>query len=426
MAAMLALVLATLSLAAAVSADVCPPFANAKSSCTSTTCGHFVYKGKFSEGVNQFRLASAAEGIQLNAATSSPAACCNQCRQAEGCAYWSHHVKTGLCTLFSEGLCGGLSGGVENEEAYDPRELDSYVGGMCLAPKKVETVYAVEEEVKLLEEKSFCLVTDKSLHINMLLGGYYDSRTTGAKAVHKGMTVRTWIREMAVLWSAEGKVHTLLMSARRGADKERLDGYMESILVDGTAVPRLTLGDELNLFDGQAIVSFESFEKTGPYDVDVYRIRVTGLLEAEVRLRIAHPLLQLDSDAEVHMNVDILDLDFSEKVHGVLGQTYRVEKVDQALNYAVLSDLMYVTNAEESGSGSVQSMDGPAAKYLTTSVTSPDCAHAQFMTTRKEELAESVTKEVAAIAGAVEAAVSALPSEVSEVLEQLVKPVVPQ
>eukprot|EP00271_Cylindrocystis_brebissonii_P015060 TRINITY_DN369_c0_g2_i1.p1 TRINITY_DN369_c0_g2~~TRINITY_DN369_c0_g2_i1.p1 ORF type:complete len:415 (-),score=56.78 TRINITY_DN369_c0_g2_i1:1859-3103(-) len=414
MAAMRFLVFFTFTLAVTVSADVCPPFANAKSSCTSTTCGHFVYKGTFSAGVKQFRLASAAEGIQLNAATSSPASCCNQCRQAEGCAYWSYHVKTGLCSLFAEGLCGGVAGSAEDEEAYDPQQLDSYVGGMCIVPRKVEAVYALEQEVKLLEEKSFCLVTDKSLHINMLLGGYYDARTMGANSVHDGMTVRTWIREMAVLWTAEGKVHTLLMSARRGADKERLDGYMESIMVDGTAVPRLTLGDELNLFDGQAIVSFESFEKTGPYDVDVYKVRVTDLLEAEVRLRIAHPLLQLDSDAEVHMNVDILDLDFSEAVHGVLGQTYRAEKVAQALNYAVLSDLMYVTNTAETGAKRVASMDGPAAKYLTSSVTSPDCAYAQFTVSRTEELPGSqVSKEVAAAVETAKAAVEAIPSEVS-------------
>lgn len=128
------------------------------------------------------------------------------------------------------------------------------------------------------------------------------------------------------MWSSKGKSHTLHMGARRGPERKRLEGYLGFIKVDGTSVPRLALGDELNLFDGEAVVSFDSYEKTGPYDVDVYKVKVQGLLEAEVRLRIAHPLLQLENDAEVHMNLDILDLDYSTDVHGVLGQTYRAER----------------------------------------------------------------------------------------------------
>jgi len=51
----------------------------------------------------------------------------------------------------------------------------------------------------------------------------------------------------------------------------------------------LQLGDELNLYEGQGSVLFDSYEKVGPYDVDLYLIKVEGMLEAELRVRAAHP-----------------------------------------------------------------------------------------------------------------------------------------
>jgi hypothetical protein len=42
-------------------------------------------------------------------------------------------------------------------------------------------------------DKSFCLITDSNIHINMLLGGYLDERTTGATIMKNGMAVRSWI-----------------------------------------------------------------------------------------------------------------------------------------------------------------------------------------------------------------------------------------
>lgn len=87
----------------------------------------------------------------------------------------------------------------------------------------------------------------------------------------------------------------------------------------------MQLGDELNLFEGQGSVLFDSYEKVGPYDVDLYIIKVEGILEAELRVRAAHPLLQEANDAEVHFNLDIVDVAYSTNVHGVLGQAYREE-----------------------------------------------------------------------------------------------------
>jgi len=54
----------------------------------------------------------------------------------------------------------------------------------------------------------------------------------------------------------------------------------------------LQLGDELNLFEGQATLLFESQAKEGPHEVDVYSLRVEGLLEAQIRLRPVHSFLR--------------------------------------------------------------------------------------------------------------------------------------
>ena len=179
---------------------------------------------------------------------------------------------------------------------------------------------------------------------------------------------------------------------------------MDSIEVDSTDVPKLTLGDELNLFDGEALVSFEAYEKTGPYDIDVYRLKIGSLLEAEVRLRIAHPLLQLDGDAEVHMNLDILEMQYSPIVHGVLGQSYRDDRVDQAVNYAALSELMASSRAE-AGTATIDSLDGTAESYVVTSVLATDCAYTQFQVAVEREAEEGL--EAIARAEVMESAVAA-------------------
>lgn len=82
----------------------------------------------------------------------------------------------------------------------------------------------------------------------------------------------------------------------------------------------------MNLFEGQATLLFDSQAKEGPYEVDVYSLRVEGLLEAQIRLRPVHPLLRQPGDAMVHMTLDVQEIGSSANVHGVLGQFYREDR----------------------------------------------------------------------------------------------------
>ena len=66
---------------------------------------------------------------------------------------------------------------------------------MCHAPAVVADAVGVASATATpIPEKSFCLVADKHLHINMLLSGYVDGRNMGAATRKGGHAVRTWIR----------------------------------------------------------------------------------------------------------------------------------------------------------------------------------------------------------------------------------------
>ena len=127
--------MATLIIAALVllfplaSADRCPTFANSKTSCTATTCGHFVFKGRFNEALAAKSAVWGKEGgISLEIASATPAACCNQCRLTESCAFWNFFASSGLCTLHTAGLCASAtSEGLETEhdDVYSPSDAHS-------------------------------------------------------------------------------------------------------------------------------------------------------------------------------------------------------------------------------------------------------------------------------------------------------------
>ncbi|CAI5965423.1 unnamed protein product [Closterium sp. NIES-64] len=172
--------------------------------------------------------------------------------------------------------------------------------------------------------------------------------------------------------------HVLRMAARRTAQQERGDGYVATIEVDGHPMPKLVLGDELSLFDGAATILLAAYEKQGPYDVDVYAIKVPGVIEAEVRVRRVHPLLQEPDDAEAHINLAILDVAYSPTVHGLLGQFYRANATSEpTLNYSILSHLMAMPLVP-SESSSEGELEGVPEDYVTSSLLAPDCEFTQF------------------------------------------------
>ncbi|CAI5488650.1 unnamed protein product [Closterium sp. Naga37s-1] len=258
-----------------------------------------------------------------------------------------------------------------------------------------------------LPRRSFCLYTDRHLHVNMAMRGYLDPRplpptaagnrsTLAAARFVNGSAVRTWIRQLAIMWhdgessnsSSSGgggasagsstSAHTLVLTARDGKEQTRgAQGFLASVTLDNKLLPRLTLGESHVLSNGRLILSFVGQEKTGPFDVDVYTLRLENLLELELKLRAAHPLLQTPEDAQVHINLMFVDSNPSSEVHGVMGQTYRSGREQRTMEYSRLAALLHhpVSVDGEEGKGF---LDGQVGDYETSAVTATDCRFSAF------------------------------------------------
>jgi len=114
-----------------------------------------------------------------------------------------------------------------------------------------------------LPDKSFCLITDPAFQVNMEMRGYYDKRTYGASIIRNGMAVRTWIRNLGILWTdpKTGAKHSLKLSARDGKSEARDEGYLGSIVSDGESLARMSKGDVITR-EGLT-VNFVGYEKQG-------------------------------------------------------------------------------------------------------------------------------------------------------------------
>ncbi|CAI5990935.1 unnamed protein product [Closterium sp. NIES-64] len=74
------------------------------------------------------------------------------------------------------------------------------VGGECNPSAKVLNdlhlvgAHGMHFDFNGRPDKAFCLLTDRNLHINMLLRGYYSDSTENAALVVDGKAVHTWIK----------------------------------------------------------------------------------------------------------------------------------------------------------------------------------------------------------------------------------------
>ena len=230
-----------------------------------------------------------------------------------------------------------------------------------------------------MPDKSFCLVTDRHLHVNMKMRGYLDTRTVGASIMKDGRAVRTWIRELGIVWddAATGEKHTLRLAARDGKSMARDGGFLKTIEYDGQAMPLLKLGGTLK--DGGLTLAFTAYEKQGGgfFDADAYSLKIDGLLDLGVTLRAAHPLLQTPDDAQVHLNVQFNRVAHSSDVHGVMGQTYRNGRTKRAMEYTALSSLLRKTVSADSDTGR-GFLDGEVKDYVVSDVLATDCVYTAF------------------------------------------------
>ncbi|CAI5512809.1 unnamed protein product [Closterium sp. Naga37s-1] len=332
--------------------------------------------------------------------------CCDRCKSPgttlDGkpyeCKYWVH-----IPSSPSEGKCNGKDCGkcllLPNLDSLTPTKSDKKgcggkkvrIGRNCpVANDDPHFVgaHSTRFDFNGLPEKNFCLYTDRAVHVNMGMRGYLDSRSTQSAAlVVNGSAVRTWIRQLAVMWtdadsdntvSAKPAAHSLVLTARDGKEQLRGDsGFLASAEIDGTPLPRLTPGETRSLAGGKLSLEFVGEEKTGPYDVDHYYLRLDGLLELDLKLRPAHPLLQTPADAQVHINVMFTDASASSSVHGVMGQTYRDGREARTVEFSRLAAMLHHPVSADGAEGK-GFLDGQVKDYETSAVTSTDCRFSAF------------------------------------------------
>ncbi|CAI5524235.1 unnamed protein product, partial [Closterium sp. Naga37s-1] len=225
-------------------------------------------------------------GNPMTQTKANPQACCNTCAATPLCSYWQYVPDItidgkrgkGACFLLHDKIdytCGEMTAQFSTETK--PVHLQVRVGGECNPSAKVLNdphlvgAHGTDFDFNGRPDKAFCLLTDRNLHVNMLLRGYYSDNTENAALVVDGKAVHTWIKELGIIWTADGVDHKLRLAARGGKQQERGDGFMKAIEIDGMMIPRMQLGDVVTSAGGLAI-EFRAHEMEGPFAVDYYHL----------------------------------------------------------------------------------------------------------------------------------------------------------
>ncbi|CAI7884553.1 unnamed protein product, partial [Closterium sp. NIES-54] len=377
--------------------------------CTPANCskGGIPAKWKTSNLLkNKLGVEMYVKGNPLTLKKASPQTCCNTCASFKSCTYWQYipditidGKKTeGACYLVHDNIdysCGELTAQYATDSK--PIALQVRTGGECNPAANVVNdphlvgAFGTHFDFNGRPDKAFCLLTDRDLHVNMLLRGYYSDDTENAALVVDGKAVHTWIKELGLVWFANGADHKLRLAARGGKQQERGEGFMKTIEIDGEEIPRMAVGDEVTS-DGGLTLRFAALEKEGPYDVDYYTLAIDGLVSLDLRLRVANPKLQTPNDAEAHINVGIVELEHTDDVHGVLGQTYRPDHAARAADFQRLIANLHRPISSDSEEG-VGFLDGTPRSYESSSVLSVDCAHTEYHRAKQLSPVEEFPRE---------------------------------
>ncbi|CAI7780048.1 unnamed protein product [Closterium sp. NIES-53] len=377
-------------------AQKCPPGLNKElaGACTPKNCSKGGIAAKWKTAYlqkNKLGYELYVPGNPLTLLKANPASCCNTCAATPACTYWQYipditidgKKGKGACYLIHDQIdftCGEMTAQYSTETK--PVPLQVRIGGECNPSAKILNdphlvgAHGTHFDFNGRPDKAFCLLTDRDLHVNMLLRGYYDERTDNAALVVDGKAVHTWIKELGIVWTAKGVDHKVRIAARGGKQQERGDGFVKSIEIDGEAIPRMQVGDSVTS-DGGMTIQFRGLEKEGPFDVDYYLLTIDGLISLDLRLRVAHPKLQTPSDAEAHINVGIAELEHTDAIHGVLGQTYRDDHAQRAADFQKLIASLHRPISADSAEGQ-GFLDGTPRSYEASDVLAVDCAYTAY------------------------------------------------
>ncbi|GJP68693.1 hypothetical protein CLOP_g25353 [Closterium sp. NIES-67] len=377
-------------------AQKCPPGLNKElaGACTPKNCSKGGIAAKWKTAYlqkNKLGYELYVPGNPLTVLKANPASCCNTCASTPLCTYWQYipditidgKKGKGACYLIHDQIdftCGEMTAQYNTETK--PVPLQVRIGGECNPAAKILNdphlvgAHGTHFDFNGRPDKAFCLLTDRNLHVNMLLRGYYDERTDNAALVVDGKAVHTWIKELGIVWTAGAVDHKIRLAARSGKQQERGAGFMRSIEIDGEEIPRMQVGDTVTSAGGLTI-QFRALEKEGPFDVDYYLLSIDGLISLDLRLRVAHPKLQMPSDAEAHINVGIAELEHTDDIHGVLGQTYRDDHAQRAADFQKLIASLHRPISADGAEGQ-GFLDGTPRSYEASDVLAVDCAYTAY------------------------------------------------
>ncbi|CAI5493375.1 unnamed protein product [Closterium sp. Naga37s-1] len=275
--------------------------------------------------------------------------CCAACKagataangKAYTCRFWVH-----IPSSPSEGKCNGKECGkcllLPDLNSLLPTKSDKKgcggkkvrIGKNCPAAQNDPHFLGAHNtrfDFNGLPEKNFCLYMDRAVHVNMGMRGYLDSRSTlnSHALVVNGSAVRTWIRQLAVMWTGKRATHSLLLTARDGKEQLRGEsGFLASVELDGRPLPRLVPGEVRSLAGGKVSLEFVGEEKTGP-------------------------------------------------VHGVMGQTYRSGREARTVEFSRLAAMLHHPVSADGAEGK-GFLDGQVKDCETSAVTATDCRYSAF------------------------------------------------
>ena len=254
--------------------------------------------------------------------------------------------------------------------------------GYCPAPGSVSGdphfvgAHGTRYDFNGLPGKDYCLFTDSSVHINMHMIGYSTNDTE--QKPEGGKVVRTWIGKLGIMWKGGGKSHSLVLSARKGPQVRRGSGFLASAELDQVALPALQVG-ETHALVGGGNLTFHHIGSWGHHKepVDVYFVTLPGLITIQVALRVEDRRWRTRGNAWTHFDVSLRQVHPSDKLHGVLGQTFRTDRGSRSMDFKALTSLLRRPVAADGDSGA-GFLDGSAADYETSNALAADCRFSAF------------------------------------------------
>ena len=145
-----------------------------------------------------------------------------------------------------------------------------------------------------------------------------------------------------------------------------------------STIPPLQAGHSASL-PGDLTFTNSGPSKTGAFETDEYEVKVPGLFHLGLTLRAAHYLLRTPDDAMVHLNVRFTEMHPTASVHGVMGQTYRVEadRADKEQEFQAMGSLLRHPVAADGATGK-GFLDGTTADYLTSADDAANCRFSAY------------------------------------------------